>query len=287
MKVCDEDYNAAQRDSHDELTDPPISSAVTSSLGHLLVISVAEVGSSDRPIAIDDSEDEENNVGHLELTSSENIEATTTRVGDKDRRTDPDPVVPVVQPSAAQDPIQPPVSCDFKTSNRTPRARNSLGMSRKQKKNKRRLRDKKRRQEEETAAQHEIEAGSSKEARPLNREFIAGSEDIPNSMDNLAPAITSSELVVAPPAPRVNTTLGIERKDKAYGRVITRLCFAHIDANIYIKEIAKDTEDHSTAEKLTKLCDQMTTAKNMALRNLRGHSDTLERVMDSLRGKTG
>ncbi|KAL9014135.1 MAG: hypothetical protein Q9180_008968 [Flavoplaca navasiana] len=142
-------------------------------------------------------------------------------------------------------------------------------MSRKQKKNKRRLQDRKRKEEEDIAAQLEIEAGSLMEAPPLNKEFIAGSEDIPNSIENLTHAIPSSELVMAPPAPQVNATLDIERKDKAYERVITRLCFAHIDANIYIKEIAKDTQDRSKAEKLTKLYHQMTTAKDMALRNTR------------------
>ncbi|KAL9032658.1 MAG: hypothetical protein Q9180_006376, partial [Flavoplaca navasiana] len=321
MKICDENYKAAQRDSHNELTDvrrtsfntqikgqplahpryeatiaenkrsqeqmklrehrvnqrlragclmpqPPISSAVSSSLGHPLIISVAEVGSSDRPIAIDVSEDEENNVG------------------DNDHRTDPNPRVPVKPPSSAQDPIQPPNCCDFDSSNSTLRARNFHGMSQKQKKNKRRLQDRKRKEEEDIAAQLEIEAGRLMEGPPLNKGVIAGSEDIPNSIENLTPAIPTSELVMAPPASHVNATLGIERKDKAYERVITRLCFAHIDANIYIKEIAKDTEDQSTAEKLTKLCDQMTTAKNIALRNLRGHPDALERVMDSLRGKT-
>lgn len=29
MKVCDEDYNAAQRDSHDELTDVRLTSSNT------------------------------------------------------------------------------------------------------------------------------------------------------------------------------------------------------------------------------------------------------------------
>ncbi|KAL8870174.1 MAG: hypothetical protein Q9198_007697 [Flavoplaca austrocitrina] len=69
---------------------------------------------------------------------------------------------------------------------------------------------------------------------------------------------------MAPPASHLNATSGIAPKDKAYER---------------------DMEDQSTAEKLTKLCDQMTTAKNLALRSLRGHPDALERVMDSLRGK--
>ncbi|KAL8890214.1 MAG: hypothetical protein Q9205_002514 [Flavoplaca limonia] len=339
MKVCDEDYNAAQHGSHDELTDvrltsfntqirgqplvhpcykakiaenkqsqvqmktrehranqrlragclmpqPPISSAVSPSLGHPLVLSVAEVGPKDRPIAIDVSEDEQQDVGHQKLTSTEYSEATAARVGDNDRRTDPDPVVPGVQPSAAQDPIQPSVSIVSKLSNSTIRARNFFGTSRKQKKNKKRLQDKKRKQEEKTAVHLEIEAGSLMEAPPLDREFIAGSEDIPSSIENLTPAIPSSEPVMAPPAPHVNATPGIAPKDIVYERVITRLCFAYIDANIYIKEIAKDTQDQSTAEKLMKLCDQMTTAKNTALRNLRGHPDALERVRDSLRGKT-
>ncbi|KAL8845653.1 MAG: hypothetical protein Q9198_011381, partial [Flavoplaca austrocitrina] len=73
---------------------------------------------------------------------------------------------------------------------------------------------------------------------------------------------------MAPPASYLNATSGIAPKDKAYERVITRLCSAYLNVNIYINEIPKDMEDQSTAEKLTKLCDQITTAKNLALRNL-------------------
>ncbi|KAL8866277.1 MAG: hypothetical protein Q9198_008960, partial [Flavoplaca austrocitrina] len=184
MKFCDDDYNAAQRDSHDELTDvrltsfntqiggqplvhprykatiaqnnqsqvqmktrehrpkqrlragclmpqPPISSDVSSSLGHPLVVSVAEVGSSDRPIAIDVSEDEENDVGHQEFTSNENIEVATTRVESNDHGTYANPVVSGVQQSVAQNSIQPPFSCDRKLSNSVLRARNFLGTPRK------------------------------------------------------------------------------------------------------------------------------------------------------------
>ncbi|KAL8891243.1 MAG: hypothetical protein Q9192_005764, partial [Flavoplaca navasiana] len=282
MKVRDGDYNTTQRDSQDELTAVRLTSFNTQIKRQPLVHPCFKATIAENNQGQEKMKPRE----HRTNQRTENIEAATKRVGDNDLRTDPNPLVPVAQPSAAQNPIQPPVSCDFHLSNSTLRGRNFLAMSRKQKKNKKRLRDKRRKQEEETAAQVEIEAGSLMEAPPLDREFIAGSEDIPSGIENLTPAIPSSEPVMAPPAPHLNATLGIERKYKAYERVSTRLCYAHIDANIYIKEIAKDTQDQSTTEKLTKLCDRMTTAKDMALRSLRGHPDALERVGDSLRGMT-
>ncbi|KAL9023899.1 MAG: hypothetical protein Q9180_008070, partial [Flavoplaca navasiana] len=190
--------------------------------------------------------------------------------------------------------LKPPAFFTGKTFFRHPstaRARNFAGSSRKQKKIKRRTRDKKRKVDEETAVQ--IEAETLVEGTPITRTSVADSEGIPasakrarfmpNSNDRLPSAMASTETAVPHD---INADVDIGYKDRAYERVISRMCSAYIDAKICIKEIAKDTEDQSTAEKLTKLCDQMTTAISLAVRNLRGHPDALERVMDFLRVKT-
>ena len=260
------------------------------SFRHPHIKSAAEMRPNHRPIVIEISDSEENNMDHRQRTSVGNKEAATTRIRENDRSTDSKSEIPIIQPPTTEMSIQPPTSSHPTSSNKAARARNFAMSSRKQKNTKRRTRDRKRKVDERRAVQ--IEAETLVNGTSTTRTSVADSEGIPasakrarlmpNCKDKLTSAMPLTENAVAHD---INADVDIG-KDRAYEQVISRLFSAHIDANIYINEIAKDTQDQSTAEKLTKLCDQMTTAKNMALRNLRGHPDALERVMGSLRGKT-
>ncbi|KAL9630383.1 MAG: hypothetical protein Q9204_004746 [Flavoplaca sp. TL-2023a] len=270
---------------------PPTFFTGNASFRRQFVKSAAEMRPSHRPIVIEMSDSEEDNMDHRQRTSLGNKEAATTRVRKNDRSTDTRPEIPVTQPLTTEMSVQPPTSSHPTSNNKAARARNFARSSRKQKRIERRTRDRKKKVDEGTAVQ--IEDETLLKDTSTTRTYIADSEGIPasakrarlmpNCNDKLTSAMPSTETAVTHDN---NADVDIRYKDRAYERVISRLCSAYIDAKICINEIAKETEDQSTAEKLTKLCDQMTTAKDMTLRNLRGHPEALERVMDSLRGET-
>ncbi|KAL8867973.1 MAG: hypothetical protein Q9198_008333 [Flavoplaca austrocitrina] len=112
---------------------PPTSFTGNAYYRHPSVISAAEMCPSHRPIVIEISDSEEDNMDHRQRTSVGNKEAATTWIRENARNTDTKSHIPGIQPPTTEMSIQPPTSSHPTSSNKAARARNFARSSRQQK----------------------------------------------------------------------------------------------------------------------------------------------------------